>query len=151
MNIRENKGITIVSIIVVVILLLIIAGISINGTIKGDKKTEDAVKFTELNMIKQVILERYTKSKLTKENLPGTAFSSQSELDDAINAVTSDTGKTISLKDTNYANYKRLSKEDLSNLGVENEGDSYIVNYNTGEVINETVKITSEGNILYTY
>ncbi len=67
MNIRENKGITLVSLTITIILLLIISGISITGTVLSIKETTENKQISEINMIQHAILERYTKSQLTKE------------------------------------------------------------------------------------
>lgn len=148
MNTRKNKGITIVSLIITIIVLLIVTGISITGAIRGHKETEEISAISELNMIQHAILERYTKSQLTKEELPGTTIENISEVELIINEINSKTGSQITLKGTEY---KRLGKEDLESLGITEEEDTYIVNYKTGEVINETLKITDEGRALYVY
>lgn len=147
MNIRENKGITIVALIVTIIVLLIITGISITGSIKGQKETEEGSQISELNIIQHAILERYTKAQLTKENLPGTTVK-KTEVQTIIDEINAKSGENINLKGTNY---KRLSKTDLENLGISKEKDIFIVNYSTGEVINETLKVTTSGKALYTY
>ena len=67
MNIRKNKGITLITLVITVVLLLIISGISITGTLRGHEETEDVSQISELNMIQHVILERYTKAQLTKD------------------------------------------------------------------------------------
>ena len=48
--------------------------------------------------------------------------------------------------------YYRLRKLDLSELGLSSNdvtNSSYIVNYSTGEVYNETSKTTKSGKVLY--
>ena len=65
------------------------------------------------------------------------------------NEINNETEESINLKGKEY---KRLNKTDLENLGVIGEEDNtYIVNYSTGEVINETVKTTNNGKALYIY
>lgn len=147
MNKRENKGITLVVLVITIVILLIISGISITGTITGQKETQESVQISELKMIQQAILERYTKSQLTKETLPGTSIDI-SEVQSMINEINNKTEENINLKGKDY---KRLNKTDLEKLGITGEEDSYIVNYNTGEVINETSKTTKSGKALYIY
>lgn len=148
MNIRKNKGITLVILVITIVILLIISGISITGTITGKKETEESVHISELKIIQQAILERYTKAQLTKETLPGTSVTI-SEVQSIINEINNETEESINLKGKEY---KRLNKTDLENLGVIGEEDNtYIVNYSTGEVINETVKTTNNGKALYIY
>lgn len=147
MNKRENKGITLVALVITIVILLIISGISITGTITGKKETQESVQISELKMIQQAILERYTKAQLTKETLPGTSIDI-SEVQSMINEINNKTEENINLKGKDY---KRLNKSDLEKLGITGEEDSYIVNYNTGEVINETSKTTKSGKALYIY
>lgn len=147
MNIRKNKGITLVALTITIIILLIISGISISGTIRGVKETDDSTKISELTIVQHAVLERYTKSKYTKETLPGTEVDI-SEVQKIVNEINSNSTDNITLKGTEY---KRLSIEDLENLGITDEEDSYIVNYNTGEVMNESTKVTESGRALYIY
>ena len=149
MNTRKNEGITLLTLVITIILLIIISGISITGTIKGQKQTNESTQITELNMVQHAILERYTKSQLTKETLPGTTIEKQ-ELQTIIEEIKTKTGEQITLKG-NETEYKQLNKTDLKNLGITQEEDIYIVNYKTGEVINKTQKVTTSGKALYIY
>lgn len=147
MNIRENKGITMVALVITIIILLIIAGVSISGTIIGIKETEEKTQISELTMIQHAILERYTSSIYTKQELPGTTIQT-SEVETIIDEINELCNLNITLKGTEY---KRLIKQDLNNLGIENEEYTYIVNYKTGEVINESIKVTESKEPLYIY
>lgn len=161
MNRRKNKknkasriignttnGITLVVLVITIVVLIIITGVSITGTIRGKDETEEAKLFSELNMVQHAVLERYTKSQLTKETLPGTTML-MSEVQLIIDDINSSTGENIQLKGKE-ADYKKLEQSDLEKLGITGE-DTYIVNYNTGEVINETIKVTKAGKALYIY
>lgn len=147
MNLRKNEGITITSLVVTIIILLLISGISITGTIRGNKETEDVTQIAELNIIQHAILERYTKAQLTQESLPGIDIE-KSEVQLVIDEINSITGENITLKGTEY---KELSEYDLQKLGITQEKNIFIVNYKTGEVINKTLKTTSSGKALYIY
>lgn len=147
MNLRKNEGITMVTLVTTIIVLLIISGISITGTIRGHKETEEATQISELNMIQHAILERYTKSQLTKEELPGTTVE-KTQVQTIIDEMNSTSGESIILKGTEY---KELSIDDLKKLGITKENNTFIVNYKTGEVINKTLKVTKSGKALYTY
>lgn len=146
MNIRENKGITLVALVITIILLLIISGISITGVIRGNKEAKESKLFSELNMVQHAILERYTKAQLTKEELPGIEINNIEEVKTIINEMDSE----ITLKGKENE-YKKLNKEELEKLGITNSTDTYIVNYSTGEVINATIKNTDSGKALYIY
>ena len=147
MNVRKNEGITLVALVITIILLLIISAVSITGTLRGQNETEEATQISELNMVQHAILERYTKAQLTKEELPGTLIT-KVEVEKIMNDINERTGENITLKGTEY---KRLDNSDLEQLGITNEEDSFIVNYKTGEVINETIKVTKSGSALYVY
>lgn len=147
MEIRKSRGITLVSLSITIILLLIITGISITGTLRGHKETEEASQISELNMIQHAILERYTKAQLTKETLPGTTID-KGDVQQIIDEINLKSGQNIELKGTEY---KKLDEADLENLGITKEEDTFIVNYKTGEVINESIKVTKSGKALYIY
>lgn len=147
MNIKENKGITIVSLSITIVVLLIIAAISITGAIIGTKETKETKLISEITIIQHAILERYTSSILTKEPLPGTEVE-KSEVQKIMDEINEICGETIELKGTEY---KRLTKEEFKNMGITNQEYTYIVNYKTGEVINETIKTTETKKPLYVY
>lgn len=147
MNIKENKGITIVSLSITIVVLLIIAAISITGAIIGTKETKETKLISEITIIQHAILERYTSSILTKEPLPGTEVE-KSEVQTIMDEINKICGETIELKGTEY---KRLTKEEFKNMGITNQEYTYIVNYKTGEVINETIKTTETKKPLYVY
>ena len=150
MNLRKNNGITLIALIITVIVLTIIAGITVGVPKNSTNSTEDATSLSELEMVQHAILENYSKSILTKETLPGTdiEISSVQKIIDEINSKTN--GKIILKSDTGY---KSLNKEDLLSLGLskENLEETYIVNYNTGEAINSTKKVTNNKKPLYIY
>ena len=147
MNIRKNNGITLVALVITIVLLLIIAGISITGTIRGEKQTKESVAVSELNMVQHAILERKTKAQLTKEELPGQSVTS-TQIQQVIDEIEKKSGTTISLKG-NTEDYKLLNAEALQDLGMENYKSEYIVNYSTGEVIDITIQVTEDGEVLY--
>ena len=149
MNIRENKGITMVALITTIILLLIISGISITGVIRGLDETEESSQVSQLNMIQHALLERSTKAQFTQEELPGTEINEQ-ELQNVVNEINEKSTNKIILKG-NMQDYKELSTNDLKNLGISKDKNIYIVNYKTGEVINKTIKVTKSGRALYIY
>lgn len=147
MNIRKNNGITLVALVITIILLLVVSGISITGKLRGDKESKSAEQISELNIIQHALLERYTRAQLTKEELPGTTIT-KADVQDIIDDINGKTGNNIELKGTEY---KKLEKADLENLGITREEDTFIVNYKTGEVINETVRVTNLNKALYVY
>lgn len=144
---KENKGITLIALVLTIIIMLIIAGISISGTIKVKDEAEESVQISSLEIVQHTILERYTKSKLTKEELPGNPVTT-SQVQEIINEINNKSGENITLKGTEYY---ELTKKNLEKLGITGEENIYIVNYSTGEVINKTLKATKSGKALYTH
>ena len=146
MNLRKNKGITMVALVITIIILLILAGISVTGVIRGIDETNESRAISQLEMVQHALLERKIKADITKEELeelPGTTVD-PTELRNLITEI------KIELRG-NEEDYKELSTADLNELGIEKETDTFIVNYKTGEVINKTLKVTKAGRVLYTY
>lgn len=150
MNLRKNKGITMVALVITIIILLILAGISVTGVIRGIDETNESSAISQLEMVQHALLERKTKADLTKEEtLPGTT-ANYTELQNLINEINIKSSANITLRG-NKEDYKELSTADLNELGIEKETNTFIVNYKTGEVINKTLKVTKAGRALYTY
>ena len=149
---KENKGITIIALVVTIVVLLILASVTINGVIQGVDESEENKLLSEISMVQNAITQRYTKYKLTKDRdmLVGTRIQT-STLEDVPNTIT---WKVTQFDETNNPEkeYYRLSKLDLSKLGLSGDDkshSSYVVNYSTGEVYNETSKQTKSGKVLY--
>ena len=144
---KGNKGITLISLMITIIIMLILASITIT-TISGSndtvKETEDSNKRFELQEVQQIVLETYIKFKQTgnEEYLAGT-LCEENILKQYENEVEK------KLQDESYSNYYMLDSKTLKELGIQDSKDSYIANYETGEVFNYTTKKTSEGNVLY--
>ena len=149
MNLRKNKGITMVALVITIIILLILAGISVTGVIRGIDETNESTQISQLEMVQHALLERKTKAQFTKEELPGTEISEE-DLEKVLNEIKEKTNQEIILKGK-IQDYKELNTTDLENLGISKDNDTYIVNYKTGEVINKTKLTTKSGKILYTY
>lgn len=149
---KENRGITIISLVVTIIVLLILAGVTVNGVIQGIDETEENKLLSELSMVQHAISERYTKYKLTKDKdiLVGTRIQT-STLEDVPNTII---WKVTQFDETNNPEkeYYRISNADLKKLGLSSNdatNSSYIINYSTGEVYNEISKTTKSGKVLY--
>ena len=156
---KNNKGITTMSLVITVIILVILAGIAIvGGNLSSIDRTKEAKEISELNMVQHAILEKYTASKIIIDTtLPGTN-QTIAETQSVIDQINEEAGTNIQLKVTSYKdadstdNYKLLRTDDFELLGIDNIDDTYIVNYKTGEVINNTKLVTTSSKIpLYTY
>lgn len=160
---RNNKGITLIALVITIVVLLIIASISIGGGIEGVKTAAENKLLTELDMVQHAVLERYTKVCITKEIVPGTPIA-YSEMNNKLNDYSERPKKseyTITDLDQvqdnqkndigTYQYYYKLDFANLKELGITNAKDTYIVNYSTGEVFNETTPKTPSGKTLYIY
>lgn len=155
MNFKNNKGITLIALIVTIVVLLIIAGMSIAGGISGVEQANDNKLLSELSMVQHAITERYTKYKLTKDTslLVGTKVdvSSLTDVPEPIEWRVIQTTSTSEVSTHPERNYYRLNESNFVDLGL--TGDykdvSYIVNYYSGEVYNEKEKQTTKGEVLY--
>lgn len=158
-NLKNQKGITLIALVVTIVVLLILAGITINMGTQSIKDSREDTLLSELGMVQNAILQRKTKIDLTDETdeaYPG------DKIDIAtVNSVIAEinsqqTGEDIELKDNSEGkenNYYLLttSNNGLNNLGITKSENEYIVNYETGEVINSTTKVTESGKPLYIY
>lgn len=155
-NLKNQKGITLIALVVTIVVLLILAGITINMGTQSIKDSREDTLLSELGMVQNAILQRKTKADLTDEAYPG------DKIDIAtVNSVIAEinsqqTGEDIELKDNSEGkenNYYLLttSNNGLNNLGITKSENEYIVNYETGEVINFTTKVTESGKPLYIY
>lgn len=154
---KSQKGITMIALTVTIIVLIILASV---GTYSGSNALRDAKEntlMTEIGMIQQPILQNYTKYLMTKNDMyiVGTPVAYSD-----VQAIATEMGVNLKItteytlpdpvdKLENY--YYRLTTEDLKAMGVSQVEDSYIVNYKTGEVLNETLKLTRTGKPLYVY
>lgn len=148
-----EKGISLVTLVITIVVMLIIAGtIVFESTDILDIADEDKLQ-EELTMVNNVILENYTNYLRTKniayikgEKLTDTQVQ---EIASKINVSLVAIPTNVKEKDLNLSTYCRLTPTDLLNIGIEGAQDTYIVNYLTGEVINETK--ANEGVKLYMY
>lgn len=145
---EKNNGITIVSLIITIIILLILAGISI-GT--GNK----VIKSSELENVKTNMLLIKAKGKEYVENANfklGTNFENSAdkeriktakaelkgeEIMDA-STINQNMGITQEMISRDYIYYYKLSKDDLTTMGLSNvksdENNVYIIRYNLKDV-----------------
>ena len=149
-KIKDNKGITLMALIITIIVLMIITGIGIGAStgMKGNiSESKETVATAELSKIQQAVLENYVKYKQMNQErfLKGEAIS----YDYALKEASYD---TTTAGDPSLFYYK-LDKMHLKEMGLQNinNDDQYIVNYSSGEVFNITQKKTSSGNVLYVY
>ena len=156
MKIKDNHGVTLISLIVMVVIISILAGISINyGLTQRDDMTDGALS-SELQMVQHIVLERYAKYKLTNDEdilyISEATLVKNSEIDELKQKgyeLLVDTETLNFETDKHEKFYYVLSLSLLKKIGITNAKNEYIVNYSTGEVINKTKKALSTGELLY--
>lgn len=154
---KNEKGITLLALVITMIILMILVGITINIGKNGITESREDAMLSELGIVQNAILQRKTKADLTGENYPGeTITEANINLEETIEEINNNRTsgeEAISRKDRDDSHYYFLSTENggLEELGITNSEDAYIVNYETGEVINYTTKLTGTGKPLYIY
>lgn len=129
---KNQKGITIVSLVITIILLLIIGGITVTIGTSVIKQANLQTVNTNMMLIqaKTKTIAEQAKFNNNQDNYKGTVLSEVSgnkKIDKLLEAgIIEDTSK-----------YYLLSKEDLVSMGLEKIEieDGYIVNYETEEII----------------
>lgn len=156
-KIYYQRGITLIALVLTIIVLIILASITVNIGMEGIKEAKANTMLSDLAIVQNAILQRKTKADLTDEDYPGEVITQTNiDLDDVISEINNKKDseeETVTRKDTDNQNYYYLSTENggLEDLGITNSEDDYIVNYETGEVINYTTKVTGTGIPLYIY
>lgn len=159
---RNERGITIVSLVITVVVLTIIVGITLVSGIDPNEdleKMKSSVLKSELAQVQQIVLETYIKYKQTDNTnlLIGTyqssstvyiyslgfekKYGSYEEFTTLRNNVQNAISYSISY-------YYTINSDDLEKLGISGSNESYLVNYYTGEVINMSTVVIN-GEVLY--
>ena len=149
---KNQKGVTMIALIITIIVLLIIASISIGSALNSHETAAKNKLLTEVGMVQHAALERYTKQvTIGNEDFPGEEYTSKSEIEADIDMIKNDSKLSEILNNTTPEDYYFLDKNALKNLGVTVTEDSYIINYKLGIAINATVQVTEDGQPLYVY
>ena len=149
---KNQKGVTMIALIITIIVLLIIASISIGSALDSHETAAKNKLLTEVGMVQHAALERYTKQvTIGNEDFPGEEYTSKSEIEADIDKIKNDSKLSEILNNTTPEDYYFLDKNALKNLGVTVTEDSYIINYKLGIAINATVQVTEDGQPLYVY
>ncbi|MCI8272490.1 MAG: hypothetical protein HFJ55_00200 [Clostridia bacterium] len=168
---KNSNGITLIALAITIIIMMIIASVSIYV---GNSNIKDAIEnkqLAELGMIQQTVLEAYTKYQMTRneailvgEVVPYETVESLLKEIGEEPKIMRQAGTGMIDPDGNIIDsiyydepieceYYRMSADSLKKLGITetDEEVTYIVNYSTGEVINETTIKTTSGKPLYIY
>ena len=164
---KKESGITLSALVITIIVIFILASISINYGVDTLNESKAKNLAAAVEMVEQAVAEQYIKA--LELNLTGIKKSEASqpsifigtivkpaELPTISDSIEFQLKASLEAKNENDITYDeacyRLTPEDLLKLKIEGNEDNnytYIVNYSTGEVFNETQKQTSKGDILY--
>jgi len=125
MNVGQNKGITIIALIITVVIMCMLASVTIVVGHNWRQKSKSTKLQSELMIVQQAVGERYMKYLTTKDS----------------SILVGDNSKTTRYSIINVtldSDYYELSQSDMEDLNLINITDVYIVNYKTQEVINKT-------------
>lgn len=152
-KIKQEKGITMVMLVIIVIALMIIAGVAINMGEIDMNATLDSKLEGELKMVQYAVFQQYAKYKTTlnEEDIIYTR-DYNSGIIGFLNKYYNGQQPvhTPDLEnDEVYKKYYLITPDDLIAIGIQDSEYSYIINYYTGEVFNASKSKTSEGNYLY--
>ena len=147
-----NKGITLITLIITCIVIMILVGATTIVGFDIVEKAEQQETNKQLAAVGNAVLEQYTKYIKTKDTtyLIGTKYKkTDSYIQETINKV----GIELVQIPSNYAedltSYYQLSTLQLKQMGIEDSKYTYIVNYLTGEVINQTKALAGEKYYMY--
>jgi type II secretory pathway pseudopilin PulG len=157
-KIKSKQGVTLVALAVSIVVMLILSGVSINIGVGSVNSTKDRNLQSELQMVQQVTITEYTKALelgYIKEGdtttIPANFIGTRV---DSISGITLSNGNKWYFQDNpsdavGYKSYFRVTPTDLKKLNVLNTEHTYIINYYTGEVYNETKEKSSSGDDLF--
>ena len=151
---KNMSGITLIALVLTIVVLLIILSVSVEMGMSNLKEAKVNKLITELGMVNHAVLETYTKMNITGEDYPGVKVAQAGiDVDKVLEDISSKSGQTITKKDSNNDNYFYVTSENggFENLEIDGAEDEYIVNYQTGAVINYTQLVTEENHPLYMY
>ncbi len=150
--IKQEKGITIIALVLVIILLMILAGVAIGIGDANVDSALDAKLQGELQMVQHAVLEQYVKYKTTLNENYIIGRDYEEQIQNFMNKNYG--GEILTLKNADdrqekYKKYYYLTRVDLEEIGIQESEYSYIVNYYTGEVMNADKFTTTSGIKLY--
>lgn len=144
--IKNNKGITLTTLVITILVLTIIVGITGVTSYKSISEYRDNRLAIELGIVRQAIVERYEKAKAVGK------LKSEDNSNYWIGEKLDNFEEPYNSKNKfEYPEdwYYKLDKDNLEQLGLSNSNYTYIVNYSTGEVYNETKQRYSTGDWIY--
>ncbi len=129
---KSNKGVTIVTLVIIIVVLLILAGVSAGIGEISVTSYKDNILEAEAKEVQAIVISQYQKYLTVKD----TSLLIGRKCDENGN-------------ETEDGEYYLLDINVLQELGMKKPKDTYIVKYNTGEVINKTTPQNSKGKEIH--
>ena len=135
---KNNKGLTLVSLIITVIILLLIAGIVVKSALDSFDDANITAYVSEMNIIQQKVNNIYYKIKnnTASDTDYGTSYENLSKnIKDKINFIVKDEADLENISEFRYLGYNDSTKSnDLEKIGVYNIKKEVIINFNTRKI-----------------
>ncbi|MBR3152779.1 MAG: type II secretion system protein [Clostridia bacterium] len=141
LKMNNEKGVTMIVLVITIVVLLILSGIAIIYGIQDSEFATEKKQLSELEMVATAVHEQYIKYEKTgtQKFLVGEQNYNLSD------SITEDfNGKSVS--SISNSGWYRLNEDDLEKIGIQDSKYEYAVKYETGEVYNITVKKTKKNN-----
>ncbi len=148
---KNEKGITLIALAVMMIVMVIILSITTYSGISSVKESSRKKLTSELEIVQHAVLEVYTKYQIFNDisYLVGDKIQSINDIPTEYRDSLKVKNIAFSSNNRTESSYYKLDENKLKDIGIEESNYQYIVCYKTGEVMNITVKKTSNGELLY--
>ena len=152
MQMKKNEnGVTLIALAVMMIVMVIILSITTYSGISSVKESSRKKLTSELEIVQHAVLEVYTKYQIFNDisYLVGDKIQSINDIPTEYRDSLKVKNIAFSSNNRTESSYYKLDENKLKDIGIEESNYQYIVCYKTGEVMNITVKKTSNGELLY--
>jgi len=145
---KFNSGITLMALAITIIVLIILTSVTVYMGMDNAKDSINANLISELEIIRNAVLKQYYNYTVTKKqsDIIGEQVSAE-DITSIENELNIDMNNESDLP--YEKRYYRLTPIHLEQIGIRQSKNTYIVNYSTGEILNETVKKISDDELLY--
>ena len=149
---KNQKGITLLVLVVTIIILLIIAVITLRHGLVSVQSTQNSVIETNLKVVQQAVLQEFAKN-----NVANSGKNSEEQVYIGKRQSSEDLQKLLEDEPINLQNlgkdpspYYIVNSTDLEQIGIEIAmGQEYLVDYETGEIWDVTNKVYDDGTYAY--
>lgn len=126
---KNENGITIITLVVTIVIMLILAGVVTNSGMQSVKTAQKTAFISEMEMIQAKVNTIYEERKQNSENIEY-----YNNIGRDISTVDNDK-VTIALGDSDKTGFRYFSKSDLKQISLDNISQEVLINYDTREVV----------------